>query len=257
MGFQGSFNTKGMSLIKRVISVLLALVLVFSFSSTTFAIVTHNVSTESSKLSLQGAELNEEAEKVLDLINEIRLAEGVNQLVWENALVEPAKQRAAENVITLGHTRPNGSEWYTVSDYAFGENLTAGTYLITAEDAVARWMKSPAHKKLILSPKFSTMAVGTFVPYETCDTQGYAYYWALLFGIGESVEYMPVTGIDSTLPITIYTDPSIAKYANQSPVKATLSVISNVGTMSAKLQANSISANFNIIKKTLEQSFKN
>ncbi len=109
MGFQGSFNTKGMSLIKRVISVLLALVLVFSFSSTTFAIVTYNVSTESSKLSLQGAELNEEAEKVLDLINEIRLAEGVNQLVWESDLVEPAKQRADENVTTPDHTRPHRS----------------------------------------------------------------------------------------------------------------------------------------------------
>ena len=77
-------------------------------------------------------------EEVFNLINDIRIQEGLNALEWDLELFEVAQIRAEEASVYWSHTRPNGSEWYTVSKSVHGENL-ARKYL-TPTETVEAWM---------------------------------------------------------------------------------------------------------------------
>lgn len=115
----------------------------------------------------------DEAKKMLDLVNNYRVQNGLNELTWDTNLEEASKIRAAEASICWAHTRPDGRQWYTVSDYVKGENLAKG--YDTAEAVFEAWLNSPSHKENILWPKFDTMYVSYF---ETSN----GWFWSLEFG---------------------------------------------------------------------------
>ena len=82
--------------------------------------------------------------------------------------------RAQEIVGTWSHTRPNGSDWYTVnSSIMYGENLAKG--YSSASDCVAAWMASPTHRENVLYADFRTCGIAIY-------EQGGAWYWAEEFG---------------------------------------------------------------------------
>lgn len=118
-----------------------------------------------------------EAHRVLDLVNQIRIENGVAPLTWESELEEAACIRAAECGVYFSHTRPNGQDCFSLSDKMFGENIAAGAS--SAEQVVAMWMNSEGHRANILNPNFTTMGVG-FVYID----DGYGYYWSQNFGAG-------------------------------------------------------------------------
>lgn len=73
------------------------------------------------------------------------------------------------------HTRPDGSEFWTVnSNLLYGENLAKG--FTTAEAAIDAWMNSASHKDNIL---FADFASGAIVVHVGSDGQ---WYWANEFG---------------------------------------------------------------------------
>ena len=120
------------------------------------------------------AQNNTEAE-VIAKVNEIRVANGLNTLRYDASLEASAAVRANELNVRFSHTRPDGSDWYTVNpDLMYGENLADGYN--TADAVVNAWMASPAHKANILKPDFTTVAVSTTVK----DGKT---YWAQEFGI--------------------------------------------------------------------------
>ena len=120
------------------------------------------------------AQSNTEAE-VIAKVNEIRVANGLNTLRYDASLEASAAVRANELTVRFSHTRPDGSDWYTVNpDLMYGENLADGYN--TADSVVNAWMASPAHKANILKPDFTTVAVSTTVK----DGKT---YWAQEFGI--------------------------------------------------------------------------
>lgn len=120
------------------------------------------------------AQSNTEAE-VIAKVNEIRVANGLNTLRYDASLEASAAVRANELTVRFSHTRPDGSDWYTVNpDLMYGENLADGYN--TADAVVNAWMASPAHKANILKPDFTTVAVSTTVK----DGKT---YWAQEFGI--------------------------------------------------------------------------
>ena len=112
-------------------------------------------------------------EEVFNLINDIRIQEGLNALGWDPELYDVAQIRAEEASEYWSHTRPNGSEWYTVSKSVHGENL-ARKYLTPAE-TVEAWMNSEGHRENILRENFDRCAVSLFV-----NENGY--YWCCSFG---------------------------------------------------------------------------
>ena len=115
------------------------------------------------------------ATAVLNLVNQQRRNAGLSDLVWADSLTVTAQVRASELPTLFSHTRPDGSDWYTVnSNIMYGENLAQFYY--SADDVVNAWMDSPTHRENIMFPDFVTMGVAV---YEAPDGK---WYWAQEFG---------------------------------------------------------------------------
>jgi len=120
------------------------------------------------------ADMRSAAKAALDGCNSQRSAQGLSKLNWSDALEQAAMVRAQEIVTTWSHTRPNGSDWWTVnSNIMYGENLAKG--YSSADAAVAAWMASPTHKANIMDSGFKTCGIAI---YEIGGT----WYWAEEFG---------------------------------------------------------------------------
>ena len=105
--------------------------------------------------------------------NQQRVAAGLPALVWDNDLEIAAAVRAAECVQSFSHTRPDGSDWYTVNaQIMHGENLAYG--YDSASSVVSAWMNSPSHKSNILYPSFTKGAIAIY-------KSGSTYYFAQEF----------------------------------------------------------------------------
>ena len=121
------------------------------------------------------------ADEVVRLVNIERKKAGVKALKTGKAGNNAAQLRAVEIEKSFSHNRPDGSSCFTVADEfninssAFGENIAAGHK--TPEKVVEEWMKSPGHRKNILSPSYTHIGVGY---YEKSNSQ-YTYYWTQFF----------------------------------------------------------------------------
>ncbi|MBQ6733426.1 MAG: CAP domain-containing protein [Lachnospiraceae bacterium] len=113
-------------------------------------------------------------EDAYNLCNDQRAARNLKALRWDNNLADAAKVRAQEIVQKFSHTRPNGTQWWTVnSDVQWGENL-AKLYG-SAPEVVTAWMNSPTHAANILDSEFKTVGMSI---YQTNNK----WYWAQEFG---------------------------------------------------------------------------
>lgn len=125
---------------------------------------------------------SEYEQEVFRLVNEIRRKNGLAEFKWDDAAYKVAKTRAAEITQSFSHTRPNGSDPYSlygVSDMwsvftTVGENIAAGQS--TPADVVESWMNSEGHRANILNPNFENLAVG-FVQ----SNDVYGTYWVQEF----------------------------------------------------------------------------
>ncbi|NCC85338.1 MAG: CAP domain-containing protein [Clostridia bacterium] len=107
---------------------------------------------------------------ILRYTNEIRAAHGIPLLkAAGSSLTQAAQTRANEIVSVWSHTRPDGSDFYTVlrqfnvSYSRAAENLAYNGSYYTAKNFVDAWMSSPAHKAAILNARLTTMGVGHVV----------------------------------------------------------------------------------------------
>ncbi len=113
--------------------------------------------------------LDELADEIVALTNQIRVENGLNELTYTNRLTNDAAIRAEEIEIKWSHTRPNNTKWFTVDKAAmFGENLGRG--YADAETVVQAWMDSPSHRDNLLFSDFKTIGVSIYI-----DDDGY--YW--------------------------------------------------------------------------------
>lgn len=109
----------------------------------------------------RAAELRAMAVEAFDLVNVYRVAAGLPEFVWDDTLEACAQVRAAEAASLFSHTRPNGSDWYTVnSDLMWGENLAKGYK--NATNLVTGWMNSPTHAANILDGEFVTCSIAVY-----------------------------------------------------------------------------------------------
>lgn len=116
--------------------------------------------------------------EILKLVNEQRKANNIAELRYRNDIQECADIRADEIITLFDHTRPDGTDCFTVFDEkgikytTVGENIAQG--YIDPASVMEGWMNSENHKKNILSPDFTGMAVGI------AEKDG-TYYWVQLF----------------------------------------------------------------------------
>lgn len=133
--------------------------------------VTKNETSKSSK--------DDYVSQVIELINEERAKAGLSALTTTTALEKAADERAEELSEKFAHTRPDGSDCFSILDkYGIpqgwvGENIAAGQR--TPEEVVAAWMSSEGHRENILNPNFKKVGVGYY------KGGGYGHYWVQIF----------------------------------------------------------------------------
>ena len=114
------------------------------------------------------------AQSAMALCNQQRAAAGLSALTWNDSLMACAAVRAQEASVSWSHTRPDGSQWYTVNPaIQGGENLAMGYQ--SAQDAVNAWMASPTHRENVLYPSFRYVGIAIY------NVNG-SWYWAEEFG---------------------------------------------------------------------------
>lgn len=100
------------------------------------------------------------ASDLLQCINAERSRAGLPAFVWNDTLAVAASVRSVEIVSCFGHSRPDGSDFFTVSELAMAENLARGYLYTTADQVVVKWMESDTgHKQNILDSGLTTIGI--------------------------------------------------------------------------------------------------
>lgn len=122
----------------------------------------------------EGTSSGSSVERVWELTNYYRSQYGAGTLTLDSTLCDAAATRAREIASYFSHTRPDGSQWYTVSSLAHGENIIMGTGM-DADRAMTDWMNSQGHRDNILDGSYGSLGVGYY-------QSGRELYWVQLFG---------------------------------------------------------------------------
>ena len=112
------------------------------------------------------------ANELLALINIERIKNGLDTLICVD-LTDAANIRAMELVSSFGGTRPNGTQWYTVSNNVYNECAAKG--YSSARAVMDAWMNSNYNKEIILQSSYRSIGVGAYRYNGTM-------YWVVLFG---------------------------------------------------------------------------
>lgn len=119
---------------------------------------------------LAGSPEVEISKEIFLQVNAYRKSNNLNELSWSVELEKCATVRAEEASILWSHTRPDGSDWWSLNpSIMYGENLAKG--YTTASEVVTAWQNSYEHNANLLYPDFKYMAiskVGNYYSAEFC-----------------------------------------------------------------------------------------
>lgn len=121
---------------------------------------------------------NNFAQEILQLVNKERTLRRLPPLYLSRDLTDAATIRAQEIIQRYSHTRPDGSECFTVlksMGRTVGENIAAGQQ--TPKGVMNAWMNSKGHRDNILNPKFREIGIG----YSFKHDSKYRWYWTQIF----------------------------------------------------------------------------
>jgi uncharacterized YkwD family protein len=119
------------------------------------------------------ADLSQDEQKLLELVNKARAAEGLEQLTIDENLMKVAREKAKDMTVNsyFSHQSPTyGSPFDMMRQFdnvfkSAGENIAGNK---TVEGAFKAWMASDSHKKNILNSGFKVTGIGI----ESSDTYG-------------------------------------------------------------------------------------
>lgn len=140
------------------------------------------------------ADSNNEEWEVLKQTNAERAKEGLAPLTAFASLQQATDLRAEELVELFSHTRPDGTDCFTVlnelniPNSIAAENIAAGYQ--TPADVVTGWMNSEGHRANILHPNLNHLGVG----YHLANGDTYGKYWVQLFVGGCTATALRIEG---------------------------------------------------------------
>lgn len=126
-----------------------------------------------SRSALAGEMRHDLAYQVVEQVNRQRAQYGLSALRVDETLEEAAQIRALEITQKFSHTRPDGSQWATVTSGAYGENIARGQK--SADKVMAAWLTSAGHRANILKSSYGSIGVCAYV-------HNGVTYWVQLFG---------------------------------------------------------------------------
>ena len=101
--------------------------------------------------------------ELMQCINAERSAVGLAPLSWSDDLAAAAGVRSVEAVSRFEHVRPDGSNFFTVSELAMAENLARGNLQTAAQEIVDKWMESTGgHRQNILDSGLYTIGIAIY-----------------------------------------------------------------------------------------------
>lgn len=128
-----------------------------------------------------GTETNAFEQRVLQLVNAERAANGLGPVAYHGTLDRAATGHNAQQAATrtmahegIGDGTPGDRARAVGWNDSWGENVAVGQ--TSPEQVVAEWMASPGHRRNILDPAYTKMGVSY-----TTDAGG-SPYWAQTFG---------------------------------------------------------------------------
>lgn len=142
--------------------------------------------------------LYQQAQKIIELTNNLRTDLGINSLSESPKLTQAALNKAQDMLINqyFAHVGPNDRalrHWLYDTNYSFrvaGENLAIG--FSQAEQVVAAWEESPTHYSNLIDPDFSEIGVGVVSgQYNDYETTLVAQYFGDPYNIVAPVEATP------------------------------------------------------------------
>lgn len=108
--------------------------------------------------------MNTFEKQVFEELNKQRERLGLIKLSETEPLLEDARTRAVEASVLWSHTRPNGTQWWTVDiSHMYGECLYNGKYGNAPAEIVKAWMDSPTHKAILINSLYKTGSIGAYV----------------------------------------------------------------------------------------------
>ena len=120
-------------------------------------------------------------EEMLKQVNKVRSKVGASALKLDDKLCAAAMLRAQEIVDAFSHTRPDGSDCFTIFKkygitYSYaGENIAAGNKTVT--DTMDQWINSEGHYKNMINGNFGKLGVGVV----SSSNSYYGTYWVQMF----------------------------------------------------------------------------
>jgi uncharacterized protein YkwD len=169
---------------KKLVSLILILILLFPLIPMPFQNNQRQMSTaplnleidydkyRASNVGQSEANISVIEQTIFNLVNELREEKDLAQVQANDMLKAGAIIRAQESAETFAHTRPNGTEPFTVLNegeiiYNYrtvGENLAMATYFLE-DDEMAQfifdgWVESEGHYETMVNPKFEEVGIG-------------------------------------------------------------------------------------------------
>lgn len=193
---------------KKIISAIMACVLVSGIAFNVHAADFRNPMPEVKTVSYDSSQLAEYAEQVAILVNKERKAYGLQPVKVSPILSEAASIRAGEIKENFSHTRPNGTSCFTamselgIQYRSAAENIAYGQK--DPESVMNAWMNSSGHRANILNEKMEYIGVGVIY-------RNGVYYWSQFFAASNSLSdgaYLPGEKEETVTPsVTAATRP--------------------------------------------------
>ncbi len=155
---------------KRLCILFIAVCILFTNNTTVYAVENEVVE---ETINPEAINFTKDQIDLTNMVNEIRVSNGLNQLKLNKELCDLAEIRVKESTVKWSHTRPDGTPYYTVNDeLVYGENLSRQkdrkNYV---SKTMTGWVNSPSHYEIINWTEAYETSIG-FAIYET-DTYVY------------------------------------------------------------------------------------
>lgn len=139
--------------------------------------VSGNVSVE-----IEGTENYDYVNEVLELVNQNREKEGLAELKLDESLLEIAMQRAAEISLYYSHTRPDGTQCFTITNRGTRRSENIAVSYQKPQNVMAGWLSSEGHYANIMDAEVTSVGIGCFM-----DSEG-TLNWVQFFDNEAAVE---------------------------------------------------------------------